>query len=77
MSFINYIRDHSSIMAEKKYTWKKYLRISLITLIPVTENCLLNSKYKYIEGGYEEILTSADKVGGSTKGQKHDDVINT
>ena len=26
-------------------------------------------------GGYEEMLTSADKVGGSKKGQNHADVV--
>ena len=28
-------------------------------------------------GKYEEKLTSADKVGGSKKGQKHSDIICT
>ena len=30
---------------------------------------------RHIQGGYEEMLTFADKVGGIQKGQKHADVI--
>ena len=34
----------------------------------------IKTNLKSCKGGYEELLTSDDKVGGSKKGQKHADV---
>ena len=40
-----------------------------------SENFGLTYQKNWWVGGFEEILTSADKVGGSKKGKKHADFI--